>query len=441
MRFIAEFFRDLRTPLYRNAIFLMANTVVGSGIGFFFWMVVARYYTPYEVGLAAAIVSVTVFLGMLSRFGFDIGLVRFLPSSGKNSRAMINSCFTISGAAAILISFTFLMGLEIWSPALLFIRENWIFFASFILFSVVFALFPLMNQVFVARRNAKFVLAGSLISGMRVALPILFALFFGAFGIFASWSVALLFALIIGMLVFMPLVNPGYRPVPTVSKSVVNDMIHFSAGNYIAAILVAMPAAMLPLLIVNTLPAENVAYYYIAFTIAGLLFAITYAVCMSLFAEGSHFERELKSNVRKALKFIFLLLTPAVILILFFGDYLLLLFEAEYSIKGLALLQIFAVSSIFVAFNSTFIATRQVLKIIKPIIAVAAFNAFTIVALGYILLNWLGLVGIAIAWLVSQGLVSLGIGIYVLTGYVRGRGGGGLEGLGTGGAEDRAWSD
>ncbi len=66
---------------------------------------------------------------------------------------------------------------------------------------------------------------------------------------------------------------------------------------------------------------------------------------MSLFAEGSHFERELKSNVRKALKFIFLLLIPAVILIIFFGDYLLLLFEAEYSIKGLALLQIFAVSS------------------------------------------------------------------------------------------------
>ncbi len=162
MRFVTEFFRDLRTPLYRNAIFLMANTVVASGIGFFFWMVVARFYTPYEVGLAATIIPVAVFLGMLSRFGFDIGLVRFLPSSGENSRAMINSCFTISGAAAILISFIFLMGLEIWSPALLFIRENWIFFASFILFSVVLALFPLMNQVFVARRNAKFVLARSL---------------------------------------------------------------------------------------------------------------------------------------------------------------------------------------------------------------------------------------------------------------------------------------
>ena len=415
MRFIGEFFRDLRTPLYRNAIFLIANTVVGSGIGFFFWMVVARYYTPHEVGLAATIIPVVAFLGMLSRFGFDIGLVRFLPSSGKNSRAMINSCFTISGAAAILISFIFLMGLEIWSPALLFIRENWIFFASFILFSVVFALFPLMNQVFVARRNAKFVLAGSLISGSRIALPILFATFFGAFGIFASWSVALLFSLIIGMLVFMPLVNPGYRPIPTVRKSVVNDMIHFSAGNYVAAIFTAMPAAMLPLLILNTLPAESVAYYYIAFTIAWLLFAITYAVCMSLFAEGSHFERELKNNVRKALKFIFTLLIPAVIVILLFGDYLLLLFGAEYSTGGLVLLQIFAVSSIFVAFNSTFIATRQVLKRIKPIIAVAAFNAFAIVTLGYIFLTWMGLVGIAIAWTVSQGFVSMGIGAHLLS--------------------------
>ncbi len=28
MRFVTEFFRDLRTPLYRNAIFLMANTAL-----------------------------------------------------------------------------------------------------------------------------------------------------------------------------------------------------------------------------------------------------------------------------------------------------------------------------------------------------------------------------------------------------------------------------
>lgn len=59
---------SLRTPLHRNIIFLMANTVVGRGLGFFFWMVVARLYTPYEVGLAATIIPVVVILGMFSRF-------------------------------------------------------------------------------------------------------------------------------------------------------------------------------------------------------------------------------------------------------------------------------------------------------------------------------------------------------------------------------------
>jgi len=68
MRFVTEFFRDLRTPLYTNAIILMANTVVASGLGFLFWMVVARFYTPYEVGLVTTMIPVVVFLGMLSRF-------------------------------------------------------------------------------------------------------------------------------------------------------------------------------------------------------------------------------------------------------------------------------------------------------------------------------------------------------------------------------------
>ncbi|MFQ6129150.1 MAG: hypothetical protein ACE5QW_09655, partial [Thermoplasmata archaeon] len=41
--FIKQFFKDMRTPLYRNAIYLMMNTIIGSGLGFFFWMVVARF--------------------------------------------------------------------------------------------------------------------------------------------------------------------------------------------------------------------------------------------------------------------------------------------------------------------------------------------------------------------------------------------------------------
>jgi O-antigen/teichoic acid export membrane protein len=287
-----------------------------------------------------------------------------------------------------------------------------------------------MNQVFVARRKAEYVFIGSLISGSRIALPVVFFLLFGlgAFGIFASMSIAFLLTVLVGLFVLMPRVNPGYRPMPTVKKSAVGEMIHFSAGNYVAEIFGAMPAFLLPLVILNffgpqglEIAGENVAYYYFAFMISGLIFAISYAVTLSLFAEGSHFERELKSNVRKALKFIFTLLVPAVLVVLFLGEHLLLLFGKKYSTGGLLLLQVFALSSVFVAFNGIFVATRRVLKRLRPIVAVPMFNAFVIVGLAYVFLDVFGLIGVAVAWMLSQGLISLGIGVYVLTGYIMGR--------------------
>ncbi len=414
MAFVQRFFEDMRTSLYKNAIYLMMNTGIATAVGLLFWIVVARYYSPYEVGLAAAIIPLMTLIGLLSTLGFGSGLIRFLPSSGEKSGEMINTSLTISSLTAVLVSVVFLMGLHIWSPALIFLRENWVFFLSFVMFSVVFSLYLVMSQIFVARRNTKFVLASTSIGGLRIPLPIVFVAFFGAFGIFVSWGLAMLVATVVGILLFLPMVNPGYRPFPTVSKEVVNDMFHFSAGNYVGAILGALPAAALPLLVLHSLPAENVAYFYIAFTMAGLLFAIPGAVCMSLFAEGSHFEEELGRNVRKALKLTFALLVPAMVIVFFLGGHLLLLFGVEYSSEGLILLQVFAFSSIFVALNNTFLATRRVLKRLKPIIAIPAFFAFSIIGLGYVFLEHWNLVGVAVAWTVGQAIVSVAIGLYLL---------------------------
>ncbi|TET91160.1 MAG: hypothetical protein E3J35_04085 [Methanomassiliicoccales archaeon] len=423
MAFIKQFFKDLRTPLYKNALYLMSNTALASVVTFFFWMIVARYYNPSQVGVAAALIPLMALLGILSRFGFEMGLVRFLPSSGKDSKAMINSCITITTLAAILISLVFLVGMDIWSPALLFIREDWVFLLSFIVFSVAFALSPLVNYIFVARRNTKFVLAGTCITGLKLVFPILLISFLGAFGIFVSWGLALLIALLVGIFAFVPMVNAGYRPFPTVKKNVVKKMLHFSAGNYAAVIFGMMPASLLPLIIMNTINVEQVAFYYIAFTIATLLFAITDAVCLSLFAEGSHFEKELRNIVRKALKLVLVLLIPAVIIVMLFGEYVLLLFGSSYSSEGLVLLRIFALSSIFIAFSGIFLATRRVLKRMKPIVGLPAFSASIIIGFSFMLIPSMGLVGVAVAWILGRGITAVGIGIYVGLGMMRERSG------------------
>jgi len=41
----------LKDPLYKNSFFIMLTSISSAGFGFIFWMLVARYYTPHDVGL------------------------------------------------------------------------------------------------------------------------------------------------------------------------------------------------------------------------------------------------------------------------------------------------------------------------------------------------------------------------------------------------------
>ncbi len=95
--------QHLKNPLYRNSIFLITGQAVATGLGFFFWMMVARYYTEYEVGIGVAIISAVCFLGLLSTFGLKVAIVRFLPKSEKPVE-LINSCLTLCGVIALVIS-------------------------------------------------------------------------------------------------------------------------------------------------------------------------------------------------------------------------------------------------------------------------------------------------------------------------------------------------
>jgi hypothetical protein len=62
-------------------------------------------------------------LALLSVPGFDSALIRFLPKAEK-PQDMINSCLTWSGIIAIALATIFVSGINIWSPALSFIREK-----------------------------------------------------------------------------------------------------------------------------------------------------------------------------------------------------------------------------------------------------------------------------------------------------------------------------
>jgi O-antigen/teichoic acid export membrane protein len=402
--------RVLTNPLYANALYLMLSTIVTSLSGFFFWLIVARFYSESVVGYSSAIISALNLLAILSLVGLNILLVRFLPRA-DDPHKMINTCFTLSSLISLLAAGVFLAGLDFWSPALSFIRENAVFCLAFLFFVVLWTLSLSIESAFLAKRRTGFTLSkNTIFSLLKLPLPVLLALYFQTFGVVASWGIALAVALAVALFLFLPRVQGGYRPLPALDLGLFKNQWRYSGGNYLVNLLLLAPGYLLPLMVVNLLGAELNAYFYIAWMMATLLFAIPAAASSSLFAEGSHFEDRLRENVVKSLKSTFLLLVPAAILLAAAGKWLLIVFGQGYSLNALPLLWVLCLSSLPRGINYIYTGILRVTDKITELIIIWGFIAIGVLVVSYFLLPLTGIIGIGYAWLGAQLIVA----IYIL---------------------------
>lgn len=389
--------------LYKNSIYLMTSTLVMAVLGFFFWMINARLFTTEQIGLATTLISAMTLITSFSLFGLDVGIIRYLPKSRRKSDK-INTCFTIVILVAISISIIFVVGLKIFSPQLLFIREN-LFYSLFFIISMMFiTASSFIESVFIALREAKFVLMKNVIfSIFKPILPFLLVSF-GVMGIFASWTTAVMIGFLVAFLILI--LKFDYRPELVMHQDIIKKIGRFSFGNYLAGFFGGLPVMVFPLMITNLISPETTAYYYMPMMIASLLFIIPVATTQSLFAEGSYSEKELKKHIKKAAGIILLILIPAIFVTLFFGKYILLAFGKDYSVEGFRFLQILALSGIFVSVNSVFQTVLKIEHKIKELVFISFISALSILGLGYLFISQ-SLIGVGLAWLIGQGAMNL----------------------------------
>ena len=413
---ILPIINKIKDPLHKNAIFLMMNSLGTSGFGFIFWIIVARLYVPEDVGIASAIISFMILLALLANLGFGIGIIRFLGSMDeRESNAIINSCFIISGTFALIFASIFLLGLDLWSEKLVFLKEDPLYIILFLIFTIIAVLMALLNSVFIARKSAIFVFIKDtgIFSFLKIVLPF-FLISFGSMGIFFAWGIASAIAFILGMILFIPVVQNRYRFKLEIEKRVINNMIHFSVGNHIGDIFRMLPSLILPLLIVNILSSQDAAYFYISWMMANLLFMVPLAITTSLLAESSGGEKDYGENVNKSLKLIFLFLIPTILILIFLGDVILQLIGQEYSDNAFNLLRLFSLSSIPLALNTVYITIKRIeKKFWEAILIYGSITIATFIGI-FITIEGAGLDSVGNAWLISQTLLCLIIAVPLL---------------------------
>ncbi len=398
--------------LYRNAVYLIVNNVILSATGFIFWIVAARLYSADAVGLASGVISAIYLLTLLSTMGLDYSLIRFLPNAGEEAKSMVNTCFTIGGMMSSILAIVFIVGLGFWSPALTVIREQPVFALVFLLAVVALTINNLIVRSFVARRRSGFTLVQGLIFSIFRLIPLaILAAFFESFGIVASWGIALMIAVVSGILFMVLRTESGYTPFPIIRRETFADMLRFSLSNYLSTICWAAPQFILPIMVVNILSKEENAYFYVAWAMAYMLFMIPMAVSNSLFAEGSHNEKRISGDVAKSLKIVIILLVPAVVVMVVIGGSLLQLFGADYSQNATHLLWILALAALPMSINQIYFGVKRVRMQMKEVVWLSFFMLVIALGLSCILLPGMGIEGGGVAWLISQSVVAMYIGV------------------------------
>ena len=375
-------------------------------LGFVFWVIVARFYSPEDIGIASAVIASMGLVANFASLGLGIGLIRFLSHSVNNANSMLNTAFTTGAIASVVAALIYLAGLNFWSPTLLIIRENPIYIAAFIIFAVAATLSGLVTQTFVAERRASFSLVYGFTSNVLKLSLVIVLRFLHSLGIFGSWGIASCVALLLCFL-FLHRVRSEYRFSHTINKGVLNDMLPFSFANYINGLFWTAPSLVLPIIVINLLGADTNAYFSITWAVASIFSIIPGSISSSLFAEGSYDNERLWLHVRRTLKMMSIILVPLIVLTLIFGDKLLLIFGSNYSANGATLLRLLVLSALPLTINTVYLDIKRVQRKLGIIIIMAVFIAMVSLALSYLLMPRMGINGAGVAWLATQSVTAV----------------------------------
>lgn len=404
--------------LLRNSIYIMATNVVASAFGYLFWLGATHLYSTYAVGLGAALLSIMALASTLALLGMDAVLVQVLPrrESGYDWSLTLNAGLATGTLAGLLGGVIVVVVLPLFGSEFAIVGH---FGYAFVL--IVGVLFMtvsfLLDQVFIAERAAhlKLVrqLAIAVLKVLLLVLPVVLIGRIGPLGILLPWVLSMAMVLVGGLLL-LPRLGRDYCLATRGIVGQIRSMLSLLAGNQFISVGGILPYYLLPVFVAARLsPADN-AYYYTTLRLADFFTMGSYAVSMSLFAEGSQVGADLPRKVRSSILIIGIIIGPAMLFCFLVGHYILLLFGPGYAQHGLVLFMIYVASTLPDSITNVYLT---VLRIQRRMVFAGLVNVgmgVLTLALTWIMLPGWGIAGAGLAFIIAQSVGSLVAGVDVI---------------------------
>ena len=195
-------------------------------------------------------------------------------------------------------------------------------------------------------------------------------------------------------------------------RQVLRRHLSITSGNYLATIMGILPVSIVPLEVFVILGAAETGRFAVAFLICGFLNVIPSTVGQVLFAEASRAGASLRGQVWKAIRGVYALLLPAIVIVIVAAHFVLDLFGAAYAVAATDCLRVLALSGLFT--GGTYLVDSVLIARDRIAAYVFMNGANAALVLGFVgILAQRGLTAVAVGWALAQGL-SLLLGMVVL---------------------------
>jgi hypothetical protein len=413
--------QQLADPLFRNGYALVANSGTTGVLGLIYWLLVARLYPAADVGRASAFYAVMNLLAGLTALNFNGALIRFIPQAGQQTRPLIARAYAVSAVASVGVTVLFLLTITWWGPSyseLGGLTAGTVFTGCV----VVWAIFTLQDSVLIGLRGAFWVLVENGIFGVvKIVLLVLLATSLPRhFGIYVSWMLPVIVAVpLVNMLIFGSL-EPRHTLLTRDCQPPTNRQIgRFLAGDYSGALCLLAIGSLIPVLVAVRIDAQSIAYFYIAWVVAGVIDMIGINMGMSVTVEGAFDAATLAANCRKALRKIALILLPCAALVAVFAPWGLRLFGPAYAAHGAPVLELLAIATLPRAATELYLGALRAQSRTSLVALIQAVRCVLMLGLTVVLTGVVGTIGAGMAVVTSQAVVAvlIGFGLWrVLTG-------------------------
>ncbi|HWE10032.1 MAG TPA: phosphotransferase [Solirubrobacteraceae bacterium] len=409
---LAALAEHLRIPLYRDGYALVLNSGLTAVLGLVYWLLAAREYSPHVVGVNTAIISAMMFLAGAGQLNLISAVLRFVPVLGTLRRRFITVCYGVAVSVAVGCAVVFLVGVHVWAPDLRAVGSSAAMVIWFIGATAVWCIFALQDSALTALGAAVLVPVENVVYGIaKLALLVVLASISPRYGIFGSWSAALLISIVpVNALIFGRLLRRrhtvGQRSVTAPTRA---EIVRFAAPDYLGALLWLAAVSLMPVIVVAIAGATSNAFFSLAWMITLPLIAVSSSTGQALVVTGAGDPARLAEYARKVLAQTARLVIPAALVLVLGAPYVLRLFGGQYAHRGATTLSLLALSAIPNMITALYVSIYRVQRRMRAVVMLLAALCGSVLLLGPALLAVMGIKGVGLAWLVCQSIVAIAL--------------------------------